>query len=84
MTRSERESLLLTADTIGLVLRRLDENAADALELLHQTVAGWAEGHVRPHEVRRNLGEIYEALRRTPRSAGPGRFARIHDKLAFG
>ncbi len=84
MTPPERECLLLVGETIAAALARLDDNAADALEVLNQTVVAWGEARVRMREVRRNIGEVYDALRRTPRRAAPGAFARIHERLISG
>jgi hypothetical protein len=83
MSPFERESLLIVSGTLALALRRFDDNAADALALLNQTLAAWAEHRIRRHEVRRNLAELHEALRRTPRRASPGAFARIHERLVL-
>jgi len=77
----ERECLLVVGETIAAALARLDDNAVDALAVLNQTVVAWGEARIRTHEVRRNLDEVYTALRRTPRRAAPGTFGRIHARL---
>lgn len=70
------EALLLSADIIGVLLRRLtiDDNAADAMEMLRATLAAIAERRTLPEEAVRNVNGLYRAARRIGRRDVPGTF----------
>lgn len=73
------EALLLSADILGVLLRRLtiDDNAADALEMLRATLASIAERRALPEEAARNLNALYCAARRVGRRDVPGTFEEL-------
>jgi hypothetical protein len=83
LSAHDDEALLLAADIIGLLLRRLDvsANAADALELLRATLAARGERRIRPNELHRNLHGIYGALSRIRRDAPPGTFEEAFERV---
>lgn len=84
MTKTEAEVLLLVAEILDLTVRRPDDNAIDAIDLLRGLLSAWAERGVRSEEIRRSVDAIYVTLGRTPRGARPGAFLRRYERRAFG
>lgn len=78
MTPADREVVALVADVLDLCIRRAcaDDNAADALAVVRDTVAAWAEradGRGRVHET---LYAVLKALKATGTDAPAGAFER--------
>lgn len=76
MTSTDRNVLELLGDALDLVLRRAcaDDNAADALAVVRDAVARWADGGLTPDAVLETLRAALDALRLTDRDAPAGTF----------
>ncbi|MBI3206670.1 MAG: hypothetical protein IT377_22665 [Polyangiaceae bacterium] len=83
MTPADREVASLLSDVLDLCLRRAcaDDNAADALALVRDAVARWAETGFNRQRVQSTLYAVLRALRATAMSAPAGTFERRYANL---
>lgn len=85
MTPGDREVASLLSDVLDLCLRRAcaDDNAADALALVRDAVARWAETSINRRRVHSTLYAVLRAMRATARDAPAGTFERRYANLAL-
>lgn len=78
MSPGDREVASLLSHVLDLCLRRAcaDDNAADALAVVRDAVAGWAEATTRRERVHATLYAVLRALQATATDAPAGTFER--------
>lgn len=78
MTPDDREVASLLSDVLDLCLRRAcaDDNAADALAVVRDAVARWAEAATNRRHVHGTLYAVLRALQATATDAPAGTFER--------
>ncbi len=86
MTSADREVAALLSDVLDLCLRRAcaGDNAADALAIVRDAVARWAEDGVSGKQVQGTLQSVLRALRATGTDAPAGTFERRYVREVSG